>query len=291
MNNDFPVLITGESGTGKELFAQAIHEGSARRFSPFVHFNCAAIPRELFESELFGYEKGAFTGASPKGKLGKFELADQGTIFLDEIGELPLEMQPKLLRVLENKQFERVGGNHPLSSDFRVVAATNKNLQEMVDSGLFRTDLYYRINVIPLHIPPLRERPDDILPTAMHILKKHEQHVSAFRIKIDDQAAECLQDYSWPGNVRELSNVLERIICLTQKEVIQYSDIPLSLRKRGKGSSETPLQLREHMETEEKSAIQEALIASGNNKTQAARKLGIHRSLLYKKMRKYGVGS
>jgi transcriptional regulator with PAS, ATPase and Fis domain len=289
MNNDFPVLITGESGTGKELFAQAIHEGSARRFSPFVHFNCSAIPRDLFESELFGYEKGAFTGANPKGRLGKFELADQGTIFFDEIGELPLEMQPKLLRVLENRQFERIGGSYPVSSDFRVIAATNQNLQELVGSGRFRTDLYYRINVIPLHIPPLRERPEDILSTARSILQKHEQTVPAFKPSIDQEAQECLVSYHWPGNVRELSNVLERTISSIQKESIGYADLPLSLRRNTMERKEQSFLLQEHMQKEEEAAIREALITSGNNKTVAARKLGIHRSLLYKKMRKHGI--
>ena len=164
--NNFPVLITGESGTGKELFAQAIHHASSRKPYPFVRVNCAAIPKDLFESELFGYERGSFTGADPRGKAGKFELANYGTVFLDEIGDLPLEMQPKLLRVLEGKEFERVGGSTLIRADFRLLSATNQNLEEMREKKRFRTDLFYRLNVIPIHIPPLRDRRDDIIPLA-----------------------------------------------------------------------------------------------------------------------------
>ena len=173
--NRFPVLITGESGTGKELFAQAIHHGSPRKLYPFIRLNCAAIPGELLESELFGYEKGAFTGAQTSGKPGKFELAHRGSIFLDEIGELPLKMQPKLLRVLEEKEFERIGGTSIIRSDFRLIAATNRNLEEMMTKGLFRRDLFYRLNVISLQIPPLRERREDIVPLARHLLQQMSQ--------------------------------------------------------------------------------------------------------------------
>ncbi len=289
MANDLPVLITGESGTGKELFAQAIHEGSSRRLYPFVQFNCAAIPRELFESELFGYEKGAFTGAHPKGKIGKFELADQGTIFLDEIAELPFEMQAKLLRVLETKQFERVGGNALVKSDFRIIAATNCDLKKLLEEGMFRSDLYYRLNVIPIHIPPLRERKEDIIPIAGDILRQHQKKKSARQIGISREAGRYLTAYSWPGNVRELTNVLERILCSLKDKNIQPRDLPLNIKhdepfpQRGESS------LRESMQSAEKRAIEKALEECGNNKSRAARMLGIHRSLLYKKIDKLGI--
>ena len=203
-----PVLITGQSGTGKELFAQAIHCASGRRLYPFIRINCAAIPKDLLESELFGYEKGAFTGARSDGKPGKFELAHHGTVFLDEIGDLPLEMQPKLLRVLEEKEFERIGATSLLRADFRLIAASNQNLEEMVSQGKFRQDLFYRLNVIPLHIPPLKERREDIIPLSLHILRSIVTDAHLRDIKINPRAEEVLRNYDWPGNVRELSNVL-----------------------------------------------------------------------------------
>ena len=289
MANDFPVLITGESGTGKELFAQAIHHGSARRFSPFVQFNCAAIPESLFESELFGYERGAFTGANPKGKVGKFELADQGTIFLDEIGELPQEMQPKLLRVLETKQVERVGGTEPVASNFRVIAATNKNLEEMLREGRFRPDLFYRINVIPIAIPPLRQRPEDIPSLTYHLLDRLTHMTSFKKITIHEEAMQCLQQYEWPGNVRELSNVLERVLCSLQTDTIRFSDLPQSICKPASITHCNSGALKLYTDMAEKRAIREALQAEGNNKSRAAERLGIHRSLLYKKMKRYGM--
>jgi len=203
--NQYPVFITGESGVGKELFAQAIHYGSARKKHPFVRVNCPAIPKELFESELFGYEKGSFTGANPKGKPGKFELANHGTIFLDEIGDLPLHMQPKLLRVLEGKEFERVGGSSLIRSDFRLLTATNQQLEEMIEKNVFRKDLFYRLNVIPIHIPPLRERRDDIIPLTYHLLQQIANDSGFYEIKVDHEAEKVLVQYDWPGNVRELS--------------------------------------------------------------------------------------
>jgi transcriptional regulator with PAS, ATPase and Fis domain len=208
---NLPVLIVGESGTGKEMIAQAIHYSSSRSNGPFVRINCSAIPKELFESELFGYEKGSFTGADNKGKIGKFEIANNGTIFLDEIGDMPLSLQPKLLRVLEYKEFERVGGNKVIKSDFRIIAATNKPLEDMVKKGEFRADLFFRLNVINIKIPPLRERKEDVPILIQHFIDKtlFENKIYGREIKITEDALKCLINYSWPGNARELQNIVD----------------------------------------------------------------------------------
>ena len=227
--NDSTVLITGESGTGKELFAQAIHNASVRRHSPFVRINCAAIPKDLLESELFGYDEGAFTGAKVKGKPGKFELAHTGTIFLDEIGDLPLDMQPKLLRVLEDKEFERIGGTKIIRSDFRVICATNQKLEVLMERFAFRKDLFYRLNVIPIHIPPLRERQKDIIPLARHLLKKMTLAANRPQTDIEKEAEKELEHYGWPGNARELSNVLERAMYSSENNTIYKGDLPFRL--------------------------------------------------------------
>ncbi|MBW2412280.1 MAG: sigma 54-interacting transcriptional regulator [Deltaproteobacteria bacterium] len=286
--NQFPVLISGESGTGKELFAQAIHHASPRRPHPFVRINCAAIPRDLLESELFGYDKGAFTGAGPSGKPGKFELAQNGSIFLDEIGDLPIEMQPKLLRAIEDKQFERVGGTRIIQSDFRVIAATNQNLEEMISDGRFRKDLFYRLNVIPLHIPPLRQRKGDIIPIARHLLISMAQEANLVQINIGKEAEKALRNYEWPGNVRELSNVLERVISALEGETIHLQDLPFYIYgSRKKSHKGNPSSLKEVYAKTEKEAIRYALKETNNNKARAAKILGIHRTLLYKKMKKY----
>jgi len=286
--NQFPVLITGESGTGKELFAQAIHHASRRNIYPFVRINCAAIPRDLLESELFGYDKGAFTGARTGGKPGKFELANRGTVFLDEIGDLPIEMQPKLLRVLEEKEFERVGGNAVIRSDFRLVAATNQNLEEMLGDGRFRKDLFYRLNVIPLNIPPLRERRSDILPIARYLMKRMAQEATLLDVRIDGEAEKTLVHYDWPGNVRELSNVLERTLASLEGSAIHRHDLPFYLdRTEGRPIGNADVPLKEVQAKAEKEAIRFALNESGHNKAKAARMLGIHRTLLYKKLKKY----
>ncbi len=286
--NQFPVLITGESGTGKELFAQAIHHASPRRLHPFVRINCAAIPRDLLESELFGYEKGAFTGAGPSGKPGKFELAQNGTVFLDEIGDLPVEMQPKLLRAIEDKQFERVGGTSIIQSDFRVIAATNQNLEEMIADGRFRKDLFYRLNVIPLHIPPVRQRKSDIIPIARHLLTSMAQDANLVEISIGKEAEKALRDYEWPGNVRELSNVLERVISALEGDTIHLQNLPFYIYGgRKKSPKGNPSSLKEVYAKTEKEAIRYALKETSNNKARAATILGIHRTLLYKKMKKY----
>jgi len=288
--NHYPVLISGESGTGKELFAQAIHNASPRRAHPFVRINCAAIPKDLLESELFGYEKGAFTGAGADGKPGKFELARHGTVFLDEVGDLPLEMQPKLLRVIEDKEFERVGGTRIIQSDFRVIAATNQNLEEMLAGKRFRKDLFYRLNVIPLHIPALRERKNDILPTARHLLEQIAGEANLSEIKIDRDAARVLKNYAWPGNVRELFNVLERTMPALGGDTIYRENLPFYLhhdRQRYPESHRSSL--KDVQATTEKEAIRHALLQSGNNKAGAARMLGIHRTQLYKKMKKFNL--
>ena len=288
--NQYPVLITGESGVGKELFAQAIHHGSARRHYPFIRVNCPAIPKELFESELFGYEKGSFTGADPKGKPGKFELSDHGTIFLDEIGELPLEMQPKLLRVLEGKEFERVGGSTLTRSDFRLLTATNQNLEEMIEKNSFRKDLFYRLNVIPIHIPPLRERRNDIVPLAHHLLKQIAHDSGFSEIRVDPEAEEVLMNYDWPGNVRELTNVLERVASYLERDTIDACDLPFYLHRGQKPSPGFKRNsLKDIQGSAEEEAIRFALESTSNNKARAAKLLGIHRSLLYKKMKKYNL--
>ena len=286
--NHFPVLITGESGTGKELFAQAIHHASSRRVNPFVRINCAAIPRDLLESELFGYEKGAFTGARKGGKPGKFELARRGTVFLDEIGDLPLEMQPKLLRVIEDKEFERVGGTKLIQSDFRVIAATNRNLDDMINAGDFRKDLFYRLSVIPLKIPALRERKSDIVPVARYLLDRMAQDANLPAVKIDREVEKAFKKYGWPGNVRELSNVLERALSAIEGDTICLQDLPFYLQRSRKGISDgNQSSLKDVQARTEKEAIRYALKESKNNKARAARVLGIHRTLLYKKMKKY----
>lgn len=286
---DFPILITGESGTGKEMFAHAIHSTSPRKLGPFIRINCAAIPRELLESELFGYEKGAFTGANPQGKPGKLELADGGTVFLDEIGDMPIEMQPKLLRVLEEKEFEHVGGKRPIQSDFRFITASNQNLEALVSEGKFRKDLFYRLNVIRLRVPPLRERRDDILPIASHLLQSLAGDTPYGEIKIYPQAEQALINYDWPGNVRELYNILSRMVCFLEKDTIHVYDLPFFIRDLQIKETEAALPpLNRVLFCTEKEAILNALSSTGS-KTDASKILGIHRTHLYKKMRKYGI--
>jgi transcriptional regulator with PAS, ATPase and Fis domain len=288
--NTYPVLIVGESGTGKELFAQSIHHASSRNIHPFVQINCAAIPKDLLESELFGYDRGAFTGARAAGKPGKFELADRGTIFLDEIGDLPLVMQPKLLRVLEEKMFERVGGNTVIRSDFRLIAATNQNLEALIEKGRFRKDLYYRLNVISLHIPPLKERVEDIVPIARHLLHEATHGTACEEIRLGSEAINALETHVWQGNVRELSNVLDRALSTMTGDVIELSDLSSIVKtKRVRPDARGVSPIREVLAAAEKEAIVDALGKTGNNKARAAGLLGIHRTLLYKKMQKYGI--
>lgn len=290
-STNLPVLITGESGTGKEMFAQAIHHAGPRRLYPFVRINCAAIPRDLLESELFGYEQGAFTGALYKGKPGKFELAHRGTVFLDEIGDLPLEMQPKLLRVLEEKEVERVGGTSLIRVDFRLIAASNQDLEAMIANGRFRKDLFYRLNVMRLDIPPLRERGEDILPLSRHILQeKIVRQPPLPEIQVSSEAARMLAGYDWPGNVRELSNVLEGIASSLDGDAVRLRDLPFHLSRAGNEAARCDsFSLKDVQDRAEKDAIVYALETANNNKVRAAALLGIHRTLLYKKMRKYGI--
>ncbi|MFZ7128380.1 MAG: sigma-54 interaction domain-containing protein [Desulfobacterales bacterium] len=288
--NKFPVLILGESGTGKELFAQAIHQMSDRQLHPFVRINCAAIPRDLLEAELFGYEKGAFTGARSTGKPGKFELGHRGTVFLDEIGDLPLEMQPKLLRVLEEKEFERLGGTKVIRPDFRLIAATNQPLEAMIDDGRFRKDLYYRLNVIHLKIPPLRERREDIPETARSLLVRLAEEASLSPPDLAPDAEQLLTEYDWPGNVRELANVVERILSGLEGSCVRPQDLPFHIRRlqtTDRPLSGTPI--RAVRDDAEKSAIAQALRETGYNKAESARLLGIHRTQLYKKLKRYGI--
>jgi PAS domain S-box-containing protein len=289
------LLITGESGTGKELFAQAIHNDSERKSGPFIRINCAALPENLLESELFGYEDGAFTGARRGGKQGKFELARGGTIFLDEIGDMPLSMQTKLLTVLQERTVERIGGNVPIPVNVRVIAATNRNLEEMVNKQEFRQDLYYRLNVVRLSIPPLRKRQADVLLIAKESIKRINNKLKTTTIDISDQAREMLQYYSWPGNVRELENLLERAVNLADmnhEEFLAVKHFPSLVEEAYSAISlpqEENINLPEAMENLEKQFIVQALTRTSGNKVQTAKMLGIHCSALYRKISKYGL--
>ncbi|WP_054033202.1 sigma-54 interaction domain-containing protein [Desulfatitalea tepidiphila] len=287
-HGDAAVLISGESGTGKELFAQAIHQASPRSVHPFVRINCAAIPHDLLESELFGYASGAFTGASAKGKPGKFELAHQGTIFLDEIGELPLEMQPKLLEALEEKAFERVGGTTVIQSDFRLIAATNQHLETLIEKNRFRADLYYRLNVIPIQIPPLRERTADIPLLARHILDQLTQESARPPVTLSGEAEHLLNAYRWPGNVRELVNAMERILLTLEGRTIQAQHLPFHIQGTPEAAASYfgTRNLKQVLERTEAELIRAVLSDAGGNKVEAARQLGIHRTHLYKKLAK-----
>lgn len=284
------VLIRGESGTGKELLAHAIHTGSHRKGGPFIKVNCAAVPENLLESELFGYQEGAFTGAKKGGQVGKFEQANGGTIFLDEIGDMPLLMQAKLLRVLQEREIERLGDNKPRQVDVRVVAATNCDLEELIKEGRFRDDLYYRLNVVSLYIPPMRERIDDLRTLVAHFIAKFNKE---FGLAVSDLASEVwelLYNYPWPGNVRELENIIERAFNLVDGPIISVASLPLYFQKYGKSKRLVAHKtLPALLEQVEKEAIQEALEATGGNKMQAAKALGISRAWLYKKMKQYGL--
>lgn len=279
------VLITGESGTGKELAARAIHQASQRAAAPFVALNCAAIPETLLESELFGHEKGSFTGAT-QARQGKFELASGGTIFLDEIGELPLPLQSKFLRVLQERVFERVGGNREIRADVRIVAATNRDLAEEVRERRFREDLYYRLNVFPLPLPPLRERRDGLQLLVHYLLKRAAEQTGRGIPLIDPAALASLEQYGWPGNIRELQNVIERAVILSKGQVTVH-ELPDGLRRP---VSETVMpagggSLRDL----ERATILEALAACGDNRRLAAEKLGISKRTLQYRLKEYGL--
>ena len=285
------VLITGESGTGKELVARSIHAGSSRKSCPFVAINCAAIPRDLLESELFGHVKGAFTGAI-KDKTGKFALADGGTLFLDEVGELPLELQPKLLRALQERVIEPVGGTKELKFDVRVVAATNLDMEKAIADGTFREDLYYRLAVIPLHLPPLRQRRDDIPLLLKHFCAKHK----AANVGFDKQSLSLLTTYAWPGNVRELENLVERLLIMRSGDIITIEDLPDKVRSNGTptGTAITGsvINLPDDgypLEQLEKEVVVQALERNNWNQTAAARFLRIPRHTLIYRMEKYDI--
>ena len=285
-----PVLLIGESGTGKELFAHAIHHASDRRLHPFIRLNCAAIPKDLLESELFGYEPGAFTGAGTKGKPGKFELAHHGTIFLDEISDLPLEMQPKLLRVLEEKETERLGGTRITKSNCRLIAATHENLEKSIEQGKFRKDLYYRLNVIPIYIPPLRERKEDIPYIAGNLIEILNKDLGTGMPRISSEVLTIFENYDWPGNVRELANILERTLYAVEGGTIEVHHLPFFLQRMRSESNKTqPSHLKRLREDMEKEALLHAIRVSNDNKNKAARLLGIHRTALYKKMKKLNI--
>jgi DNA-binding NtrC family response regulator len=281
------VLITGESGTGKELVARAIHALSSRRNAPFVPVNCSAIPRDLLESELFGHVKGAFTGAV-RDNPGKFRQADGGTIFLDEVGDLSMELQPKLLRTLQEKTVESLGGNAPAKLDVRVVAATNADLEKSISEGGFREDLYYRLAVIPVHLPPLRKRPEDIPLLVRHFVVKR----CCDAVILDDDALEAMKRYSWPGNVRELENTVERLLIMRERDTIRISELPDKIRNSGcaKPGSVVSLPAEGYsLEQLEREIVVEALERNNWNQTSAARFLRIPRHVLIYRIEKYGI--
>ena len=285
------VLITGENGTGKELVARTIHQMSDRPDKPLIDVNCAAIPDELIESELFGHEKGAFTGATTR-KRGKFEVADKGTIFLDEIGDMSLKTQAKILRILQEKKFERVGGTRTLSVDVRVLAASNKDLEREIEKGTFREDLYFRLNVIPIEVPPLRNRTEDIPLLIETFLSEFVQEGDCGQKSMTPEAIEHLKAYQWPGNVRELKNLVERLAIMIQSDVIGLDDIPLSYRHQKVITSDMAFlsedSLKEAKREFEKAYIQQKLAENNNNIAQTADSIGIERSHLYKKIKSFG---
>ncbi|MBW8382372.1 MAG: sigma 54-interacting transcriptional regulator [Youngiibacter sp.] len=288
------VLITGETGTGKEVFANAIHMLSNRYENKFVKINCAAIPKDLLESELFGYEDGAFSGAVKGGKIGKFELANGGTILLDEIGEMSLELQSKLLRVLQEREIERVGGLKTIKIDVRVISSTNQDIEELVRTGKFREDLYYRINVVDLMVPPLRERYEDI-PALCDIFIEKINRTHGLGISgIDVSALKLFRNYNWPGNIRELEHVIERASVMKTIGILEVDDFEFLMKKIFK-NGENPIATESHKtlddvkDVAERELIIKALLTSKGNKTKAAETLGINRSVLYDKMKKHGI--
>lgn len=291
---DACVLITGENGTGKELVAHIIHRLSRRRNKPMIEVNCAAIPDELIESELFGYEKGAFTGASSM-KKGKFDFANEGTIFLDEIGDMSLKAQSKILRILQEKRFERVGGNKPIEVDVRVIAATNKNLDEEIQKGNFREDLYFRLNVVPIRVPPLRERLEDIPELISEFVREFSMSTNLQPKVFSEDAINLLMKYHWPGNVRELKNLVERLLIMTPAKVIEANDIPApynSLWSAPDKEIESLLRfdsLKKAKSEFEKFFIENKLKEFMGNISQTAQAINVERSYLHKKIKAYGL--
>lgn len=285
------VLILGESGVGKEVLARAVHNSSRRKDKPLIKVNCAAIPEDLIESELFGYEEGAFTGAKKGGKLGKFELAHCGTIFLDEIGDMSLTMQAKLLRVLQEKEFERVGGTKTVKVNIRVIAATNRDLDRMIEEGTFRRDLYYRLNIVPLKLTPLRERKDDLMALSKTFLDQFSREVG-HELTLSPQVVRHFQEYHWPGNIRELQNALEHASIVCSGSSIELHHLPTHLIPHNDELSsrkERPFDVKEVVSRVEKELIVSALAAYNNNRTKAMTALGISRRAFYDKLRRYGI--
>lgn len=285
-----PALLLGESGTGKELVAQAVHNASSRADGPFIAVNCGAVPRNLIEAELFGYEDGAFTGARKGGAQGKFELAQEGTLFLDEIGDMPFEVQTVLLRVLQEKRYARVGGHRMRNLDVRIVAATNKDLLQLVNEGRFRLDLYYRLNVLSLTLPPLRDRGDDIEALVNHFMAQFTEGEKV----LSDAVIKVFREYSWPGNVRELINVIERAITMMDDVIVGLEHLPKEIReevmvKRQNLDQRSVSDTKGSLQQTEKQSIKNTLIGCEGNISQTARKLGIGRTTLYRKIKKYGI--
>ena len=292
---DATVLITGESGTGKELVAEALHYNSNRRSGPIVKVSCAALPETLLEAELFGHEKGSFTGAMTQ-RRGRFEMADKGTIFLDEIGEMSLPMQTKLLRVLQERKIERVGSSLPIKVDIRIICATNKDLQRQVEQQKFRDDLFYRLNVINIHMPPLRDRKEDIPALVEHFLAKHRYSATAQPAAISEEALKRLMEYEWPGNVRELENVVERAVVLSRGQIITSRELPFGDHEgdghEEEGGDEVSVEksfFKKSVAQFEKDLIMKALRDANGNRSKAAEMLGIYRRLLYAKIKEYGL--
>lgn len=297
------VLLLGESGTGKELFAQSIHNNGDRSGNPFIAINCGSLPRNLIESELFGYEGGAFTGAKKEGRPGKFELANGGTIFLDEIGDMPLDIQVSLLRVLENREVTRIGGTKNIRIDVKVIAATNKNLEELIENKMFREDLYYRLNVLSISVPPLRERNEDIIYLADYFLLKHSKRLSKNISGFTEEVYQIFSTYSWPGNVRELENVIERAVNICEQNIITRNELPFNLQKvlvgtdigindKNKNFTREPVTKPNSLlslKDSEKQAIINALIKYKGNVKKASEELGIHRRTMYRKFSEYSI--
>jgi transcriptional regulator with PAS, ATPase and Fis domain len=285
------ILINGESGTGKEVLAKSIHYVSSRKDKPFIAVNIPALPETLLESELFGHEKGAFTGAE-KAKKGRFELASTGTIFLDEIGDIPINIQVKLLRVLQEHQIERLGSTESINIDVRIIAATHQNIEQKIKDGAFREDLYYRLNIVLLDLPPLRERREDILPLIDHFIEKYAKENNKEKLSLSKEASDSLIKYNFPGNVRELENIIERAVVLCRSEVIIFNDLPIVV-KGFKAENEISLKesgtMIEQVEVLEKQLIYDALSKANGNQSLAGRMLGLTERNLRYKMQKYGI--
>ncbi|MGF6905592.1 sigma-54 interaction domain-containing protein [Fusobacterium sp. PH5-44] len=290
-NSNSSVLIEGETGSGKELVAHSIHDLSRRTANPFIKINCSAIPKELIESELFGYEYGAFTGAKKGGRIGKFQMAEKGSIFLDEINQLSTVLQPKILRTLQEREIEPIGSEKSIPIDVRIIAATNVSLEKLVKIGEFRSDLFYRLNVIKIVIPPLRDRKEDIPLLVEDIIKRLNFQLGKHIIKVSDEANEKLMEYDWPGNIRELQNVVERAMNMADSLILEWEDFydyfeNKQLKKRIKNNNFSIKTIKKNLEKE---IISDALEKTSNNKTKTAKMLGISRTILYKKLKEYDI--